>query len=184
MPLTVTATRAKDFPEEIALTVVGLPPNMTAAAKPIAKATNEIQFPLTAAANAPLAGFGVVVIGKGKYQGRDFAVAVAAPLTLVSAFELKAGPLPPLKPGDKAKLKVTAARKGGYAGPIDLELKNLPANVTAAKTPIPAGKDEVEIEVTAAAAAAAGEKADVNVTGTAAGQTAATPAFKVTVVKK
>src|SRR5438034_11816070 len=81
-PLTVTATRAKDFPDDIALTVVGLPPNVTAAAKPIAKATNEVQFPLTAAANVPLTGFGVVVIGKGKYQGRDFAVAVAAPLTL------------------------------------------------------------------------------------------------------
>jgi len=60
----------------------------------------------------------------------------------------------------------------------------LPANVTAPKTPLPAGKNDVEIEVTAAANATAGEKADVNVTGTASGQTAATANFKVTVVKK
>ncbi|MFL5340088.1 MAG: hypothetical protein ACJ8F7_08045 [Gemmataceae bacterium] len=184
IPLTVKVERGKDAGEEVALTVVGLPPNVTAAAKPIAKGASEIQFPLTAAANANYGTYGLAVIGKTKYQGRDFAAVAYVPLTLSPAFELTAGPLPPLKPGDKAKLKVTAIRKGGFAGAIDLELKNLPSNVTAAKTPLPAGKDEVEIEVTAAATAAAAEKADVNVTGTAAGQTAATANFKVTVVKK
>jgi hypothetical protein len=184
IPLTVTATRTKDFAEEIALSVVGLPPNVTASAKPIAKGANEVQISLTAGAAVPTANYGIVVIGKAKHQGKDYATTALAPLTLVLPFELKADQLPPLKPGDKAKLKVKATRKGGFTGPIEVEFKNLPANVTAPKAQIPADKSEAEIEVTAGANAAAGEKTDVNVTGTAAGQSAATPNFTVSVVKK
>jgi hypothetical protein len=179
-----TATRSAGFAEEIAITPVALPPNVTSAPKPVAKATNEIQFPLNAAANAGLGSFPLIFIAKAKVGGKDVSLPVYAPLTLTLPFELSAAAPAPLKPGDKVKLKVTAKRKGGYAGAIDLELKNLPAGVTAPKTPIPAGKDEVEIELTAAAAAAPAEKADVNVTGTASGQTSATPNFKVAVVKK
>src|SRR5262249_25680767 len=144
---------------------------------------NEIQFPITAAANVPLAPFPIIVIGKAKSQNREFAVTTMATLTLVLPFELKVTAPPPLKPGDKAKLKITATRKAGYNGPIELEVKNLPANVTAPKVQIPMGKSEAEIEVTAAANAAAGDKADVNVTGTAAGQTAASANFTLKVEK-
>ncbi|HLW68905.1 MAG TPA: hypothetical protein VKS79_26575 [Gemmataceae bacterium] len=184
--LKVTATRTAGFAEDIGLTVLGLPPNVTAAAKPIAKGTNEIQFPLTAAANVPLGPVSVVISGKAKFQNRDFTVPVAATLNLVLPFELKVDAPQPLKPGDKVRFKVTATRKAGYNGPIDLEVKNLPANVTAPKVQIPMGKNDVEIEVTAAANAAAGDKADVNVTGTAAGQPvpSANFAVKVIVVKK
>src|SRR5262249_47370136 len=143
-PLTVTATRNAGFAEDIALTVLALPPNVTAAAKPIAKGTNEIQFPITAAANVPLAPFPIIVTGKAKAQNREFAVTTMATLTLVLPFELKVTAPPPLKPGDKAKLKITATRKAGYNGPIDLEVKNLPANVTAPKVQIPMSKNEAE----------------------------------------
>lgn len=179
-----TATRSAGFAEEITFAPVALPPNVTSAPKPLAKATNEIQFPLTAAANAGLGSFPLIFIAKAKVGGKDVSFPVYAPLTLTLPFELSAAAAPPLKPGDKVKLKVTAKRKGGYAGAIDLELKNLPAGVTAPKTPIPAGKDEVEIELTAAATAAPAEKADVSVTGTAAGQTVPSANFKVAVVKK
>jgi hypothetical protein len=183
--LTVTATRAAGFAEEIGLTVIALPPNVTVAAKPIAKATNEIQFPLTAAANVPLGPVSVIVIGRTKFQNRDFTVHVASTtLVLVLPFELKADAPPPLNPGDKVKFKVTATRKAGYNGPIDLEVKNLPANVTAAKALIPMGKIDIEVELTAAANAAAGDKADVNVTGAAAGQNIPTANFTLKVVKK
>jgi hypothetical protein len=184
----VTAVRAADFPDEIALTAVALPPNVAAAPKNIAKATNEGHVALTPAVAAVLGSSPVAVIGKGKYQGRDFAV-VAAPiaLTVVLPFELKAEPAElKLAPGGKAKLKVTAVRKGGYEGPIDLELRNLPAGVTTAKASIPTGKTEAELELTAGEKAAAATKADVNALGTApaaANQQAATPNFKVTVAK-
>ena len=87
---------------------------------------------------------------------------------------------------NKIKLKVTAVRKGGYKGPITLEVRNLPANVTATKPTIAENQTEAEIELTAAANAAVGVKADVNVNGTAtalANQQNASRNFGVTVVK-
>jgi len=114
----------------------------------------------------------------------------SAPGALVVAlpFDLKAEPLPvKLLPGAKATLKVTATRKGGYAGPITVEVQKLPANVTAAKGTIAMGQTAVDVEITAAANAVAGDKADVSVLGTATAagnQTAATPNFTVSVGKK
>lgn len=184
IPLKITATRSAGFEEDIALTVVGLPPNVTAAAKPIAKKTTEIQFPLNAAANAPLGSFGILVVGRAKHQNRDYAVVIAAPLTLTLPIEVKVAPPAPLKPGEKVKFKVTVARKGGYAGAVDLEVKNLPANVTAPKVQVAAGKNEAEIELSAAANAAAGDKGDVNVTATASGQAVPSANFPLKVLKK
>jgi len=82
---------------------------------------------------------------------------------------------------------VTALRAGGYQGPIALELRNLPANVAAPKTTIAAGQTTAEIELSAAVNAATGDKADVNILGTAtaaANQQRATANFTVSVPKK
>src|SRR5262249_60655626 len=90
-------------------------------------------------------------------------------------------------PGDRAALKGTATGMAGSQGPIALEVRNLPAKVTAAKTTIEMGKSEVEIEVTAAADAAVGDKADVNVMGTApaaGNQQHTSPNFMLSVMKK
>lgn len=183
-PLIVTATRGAGFTEDIALTVVGLPPNVSAAAKPIAKGTSEIQFPLTAAAAAPLGTFSIAVIGRGKHQNRDYAVSDSVPLALVLPVEVQVTPPAALLPGAKVKFKVAVVRKGGYGGVVDLEVKNLPANVTAAKIQIAAGKNDAEIELTAAANAAAGDKGDVQVTATAAGQPVTSANFALKVIKK
>jgi hypothetical protein len=111
-----------------------------------------------------------------------------APLVVALPFDLKAEPVPvKLLPGGKATLKVTATRKGGYAGPIAVEVRNLPANVTATKPTIAMGQTTAEVEITAAPSAAAGDKPDVNVLGTATAagnQTAATPNFTTSVGKK
>ena len=50
-----------------------------------------------------------------------------------------------------------------------VEIRNLPANVTAPKVTIPENQNQIEVELTAAANAAMGEKTDVNVLGTATG---------------
>lgn len=183
--LTISAARAMGFVDDIALAPVGLPPNVTIAIKPIGKGTNDIQVQLTAAANAPLKKFDLIFRGTSKPGGKDFAYySTPAPLAIVLPFELKVEQSPvKIKPGAKAKIKVSAVRKGGFSGPIDLELKNLPANVTAVKTPIPMGKNEVEIELTVAPTAVAGDKTDVNATGVAAGTTAASPNFTLSVEK-
>src|SRR5205807_7432405 len=114
---------------------------------------------LTPAANAAVGAFPIPVVGKAKVMGKDVTVnAVPASLVVALPFELKVEPAPvKVDIGDKVKIKVTAVRKGGYAGPISLEVRNLPANVTAPKADIAAGQDAVEIEVTAAAAAVPGD---------------------------
>jgi hypothetical protein len=191
VPATVTVTAARDagFTEEIALAPGALPPNVAAALKPIPKGANEVKVTLTPAANAALGSFTFTLSGKAKHEGRDVAgTSAPAPLVVALPFDLKAEPVPvKLLPGGKASLKLTATRKGGYAGPIALEVRNLPANVTATKATIAMGQTAAEVEITAAAGAAAGDKADVNVLGTAmaaGNQTAATPNFTVSVGKK
>ncbi len=189
--LTVTATRQPGFTDAITFNpVVGLPPNVPVpAVKTIAKDQNEAKVAITAAANAPVGQYEFVLTGKTKFQNRDYIVS-SLPVSLVIALpfdlQIEGAPLK-LLPGDKAKLKVTAVRKGGYQGPIALQLRNLPAGVTAPAATIAQGQNMVEVEVTAAANAAAGDKADVNVLGTAsaaANQTNASPNFTVSVGKK
>jgi hypothetical protein len=105
----------------------------------------------------------------------------------VVPFDLKVEPaLLQLAMGAKAKLKVTATRRT-YQGPIAVEVRNLPANVTATKATIAQGQVVAEVEVTAAANAVVGKKADVQVAGiaTAAGNaTRVSPNFTLSVLKK
>ena len=187
MPVTIkiAAAKAMGFDDAITITAVGLPPNVTAALKPLPKGSNEIELQITAAVNAPIGSFNVMFRGAAKSGAKDFAY-YSAPVALNIAlpFDVKVEPaLLSLKPGAKAKVKVTAVRRGSFKGAIDVELKNLPANVTAPKTPIPMDKNEVEIEVTAAPAAVAGDKADVNATGLAGKDAATSPNFTVRIEK-
>ncbi len=188
-PVTVAVTRAPGFTEEVAVSAAGLPPNVAAALKNVAKGQNEAKGQLNVAAPAALGSFPITFVGKAKYHNKDFSVdALPVPLVVALPFDLKVEPAAlKLVPGGKVKLKVTAARKGGYAGPIALEVRNLPANVTAAKAVIPMGQTAAELEIAAAAAAAPASKADVNVLGTAsaaANQQGPSPNFTVTVAKK
>jgi hypothetical protein len=91
-----------------------------------------------------------------------------------------------LKPGEKTKIKISAQRKGGYAGPITLDFRKLPAGVTAGKVMLNADQSTVEVELTAAPTAAPGDTAiDVNGTATALNNLQnASPAVTVRVQKK
>jgi hypothetical protein len=186
--VTVTAKRADGFAEQIDLAPVGLVPNVSAAVKPIPKGANEVQFPLTAAANAGLGPLMVSFRGAAKQAGKDFAY-YSAPATAVVVLpaDVKGEPSPlTLKVGEKAKLKVTVLRRGEYKGPVDVELKNLPANVTAPKVTVAPDKTTAELELTAAANAAVGDKPDVQVVGTATGagnQQSLSPTVVLKVVK-
>jgi hypothetical protein len=185
------AERDPGFAEEIVLLPpTGLPPNVPAPAlKPLAKGQSEVKVPLNLAPKAPLGKFAVTFSGKAKFRNKDYVVA-AAPATLVlgAPFTLKVEPTAlGLKPGGKAKLKVTATRQGGYQGPIAVELRNLPAGVTAPKATIAMGQAMVEVEVSAAANAAAASAKTVNVLGTATALNnlqGASPNFVVSVAKK
>jgi hypothetical protein len=187
--VTVTATRAPGFAEEIALSAAGLPAGVAFVAKNIPKGQNEVKTQVNVPANAPLGSFAVTFVGKAKFQNKDYSVeGTPAPLVVALPFDLKVEPVPvKLAPGDKVKVKVSAVRKGGYQGPIAVEFRNLPANVTAAKATIAMGQTQAEVEVTAAANAAPGDKPDVDVLGTApaaGNQQNASPKVTVSVVKK
>jgi hypothetical protein len=180
--VTITATRDAGFAEEIALTATGQPANVTPALKNFAKGQNEVKAQFTVAANAPLGQFPISFMGSAKLNGHDFSVAAApANLVLSPPFTLAVTPNPlKLAQGGKTKLKATATRKAGYQGPIALEVRNLPANVTATKATIPDGQSEAELEITAAPAAALGNKADVNILGTGK-EPNASPNFTLTI---
>jgi hypothetical protein len=187
--VTITATRQPGFTEEIAITTSPLPANVAAALKNIAKGQNEVKVTLTPAAAAAMGQFPITFTGKAKVQAKEFTVsALPATLNVALPFDLQVAPAPlKVQQGGKAVLKVTAARKGGYAGPITVEVRNLPANVTAAKGTVAMGQNAVDVEITAAPAAAVADKADVNVLGTAtaaANQTNASKNFTVSVTKK
>jgi hypothetical protein len=189
--LTITAQRDAGFTEEIALTPPsGLPPTFKISAlKPIAKGQSEVKVPLGVDAKTPLGQFQVTVSGKAKYKNKEYLVStLPVPLVIARPFDLKVEPAQlKLKPGATAKVRILAVRKGGYQGPIAVELKNLPANVTATKGTMVMGQTALELEISAAANAAAGNKMDVSALGTAtaaANQQNASPNFAVSVEKK
>jgi hypothetical protein len=187
--LTITATKNAGFDEDIVIALVGLPPNVAAPPKNIAKGQTEVKLEVKPAAAAALGTFPLTINGKAKFQAKDFAVnSPPAALVVARPFELTVEPVPvKIGVGEKVKFKVTAARKGGFLGPISLEVRNLPAGVTAPKVEIAMGQPAADIELTAAATAAVGDKADVNVLGTspaAANQQIPTANFTVSVIKK
>jgi hypothetical protein len=79
--LTVTVTRTAGFNGDVALTLTGLPANVTAMPKSIPAGMNEAKVTLTLAANAAVGAFPITVNGKSKHNGRDVAIN-AAPVTL------------------------------------------------------------------------------------------------------
>lgn len=109
-------------------------------------------------------------LGGLPFPPRNLSPEIALAITEAVPFELKAEVAKlTLTPGGKEKLKVTVVRHGKYDGPIAVELKNLPANVTATKGVLAKGQAGIELEVTANAKAAPGEFAGVTVGGTATG---------------
>ncbi|MFN0053946.1 MAG: PPC domain-containing protein [Planctomycetales bacterium] len=169
----VQVVRTGDFAEEIALAVqppppaVGLPGGVTAAVKPIAKGTNEIEIVFSAATAAPLGEFSAVLLGTGK-QGNIIVTQPipALSLSLQAPFTLKpdfAGGN--LAKGGTLKVKVVAERNPAYAGPIVLTFQNLPKGVTAAAATIAPDQKEVEVVLTAAADAAVGKVENVIIQG-------------------
>jgi Bacterial pre-peptidase C-terminal domain len=198
--VTITATRDEGFDDEITLTPpTGLPPNapVPKAIPPIGKGKTETSFTLDLNAKTPMGEYFVLVSAKTKHMGKEL-TGTAPPLMLVlgAPFDLKVDPLPAerekggisLKPGDKVKLKVTAVRKGGYKGPIALDIRKLPPMVTVVgKAMIAADQTTTEIEIAAAPTAPPAEITGVDVLGTATALNNlqnASPAFTVRVQKK
>jgi hypothetical protein len=173
VPLTIHVARAAGFSDEVALAPIGLPVGVTASLKNLAKAQDELHIELAPSLNAPLGTFPISFTGKAKYQNKDYLVtAPPVSLNLEMPFRLRAEPSTvELVSGKKATVRITATRQGGYAGPIRVELRNLPAGVTTPAATIPSDKVETNLELAAAPDAARGTRGDVQLIGiaTAAG---------------
>jgi hypothetical protein len=189
VPLTITAVRTAGCEDEIALSSVGLPPTFTASLKSIPKGKNEVIVDVRAAANASLGHLLVSFAGTAKVKNNEYhtlAQPVSLGLTLPFDLRVEGGHLE-LSPGKKATIRIGVTRKGGYKGPISLEVRNLPAKVTAGKATVSPEQSAAEIEVSAAADAAISNKTDVNVLGVAPAaknQQNSSPSFTIRVTNK
>src|SRR5207244_8411818 len=107
-------------------------------------------------------------LGGLPFPPRNLASEIALAVTEPAPFELKVEGVPKvLTPGGKEKVKVTATRLADYDGPIAVEFKNLPPNVTGGKGVIAKGQTEVVLDLTPAANAPAGDFQGVTISGTA-----------------
>jgi hypothetical protein len=184
--LTVKATRAPGFTDEISLSGVALPPNVEANLKSIPKNQNEIAAELKPGVASSVGKFLISITGKAKYQDKEYVVmAPPAELVLSPPFELNVDPTAIcVTVGEKVKLKVTAVRKPDYDGPIELALANLPQGVTSDKATLGKDKTEIHIELTAKPGAAVKEHVGITVVGTAVGtdnQTHASTELTITI---
>jgi hypothetical protein len=183
--LVVTATRDAGFDGDITLSAAGLPPGVTATPKPIPGNQTEATIDVKLADNVGLGSFAFSIVGRAMQESREFnSTLLPSPLLVTLPFALRVEPNPvPLEAGGKADLNITAVRKGGFAGPIGLEPRNLPAQVTADKATIAAGQTTTTLTLTAAAAAPLGSRGDVDILGTAqpGNQQASSPPFTVRV---
>jgi hypothetical protein len=189
---TVAVERGQGFDGDVALNPPGgLPPGVAPPKLPtIAKGQKEVTFKLDINTKVPPGPYQLTFSGKGKRDGKEFTVA-AMPTTLdviTQPFDLEITPAKvSLAAGDKGKITVKAIRKGGYDGPITVEVKNLPAKVTATKGTIAKGQGAIDLEISAAADAPLGSKMDVQISGmaTALGNvTGNSPNFAVVIEKK
>lgn len=165
--ITVVAQRAAGFNDAITLTPAVLPENVTTTLKTIAAGQSEARGQVTAAAGAALGTNEVVITGKAKQGSREVSMtATPAALTVLAGFTVSVeSATVTLKPGEKAKLKATVTRQRGHDGPIKVQVRNLPAGVTAAEATVAPGQATTEVELAAAADAKPLEKKDVQLAG-------------------
>ncbi len=79
----MTLTRTAGFSGEVALSLAGLPANVTAGPKPIQAKMTEAKVVLTVPGNAKAGAYSITVTGKAKHNGRDYAIsAPVATLTI------------------------------------------------------------------------------------------------------
>lgn len=184
----IRAERTPGFADAIALLPVeGGPPNIKMPKLPaIPKGQDMVKFKVDIPTNVPIGSFPVTFRGQ---TGGALPLAYSEPVPWViarpMALQTDSNNIS-LKPKASTKLKVTAVRQGGYDGPITLQVRNLPANVTAAPATIAAGQTATEITLTAAENAANATKEDVEIVGTAPAannQQAISPRFRVAVVQ-
>lgn len=188
--VTITAKRAEGFNEEIAINPpVGLPANVGAKVTTIPKDKTETKFPLDVNAKAALGEYFLLISGKAKIEKRDVVSDPAVLQLIISPpFDFSAGSKDvKLVPGGKAKINFKVVRKGAFKGPIAVDFKNLPTDVTAEKAMLTAEQTSVDVELTAGAKAAPVERLELEIVAVVTGTPnlfRAAPPVTLTIGKK
>ncbi|MGC4047223.1 MAG: PPC domain-containing protein [Armatimonas sp.] len=180
IPVTVTATRAFGFNEEINLEGINLPPGLTLQGPlKLAPGQNEIQLFAVADANAAPAMVPLRLVGRASVGERTASALleeyskspegnlvrgtrpVPFPVTSVTAapdiIVSLGGEKLELKAGGTAELVVKLTRKAGFTAKVPLILTGLPAGVSATPLEVPENQSEVKLTLKAEANAAVGE---------------------------
>jgi hypothetical protein len=154
----VTVTRRGEAKGPVTVTVTGLPAGVTAEPLTIPENASEGMLILKAAPEAAGATGNLLVTAKlksGKSELQALAPFVPVSLHETPGFILAAEPKQLSLPrGGQAELRVRATRRGGFDEPIEVQLTDLPAGVTADAGRIEPGQTEVKILLRASQAMA------------------------------
>ena len=147
--------KEKELPPGSTVVPVGADPSAPVPLK-LADKQDRIDLQLKLAPTVKIgSNYRIIVVGKAKDGDRESSdVEASAPTetVVVAPFEgLKIEPATPvmLAQGAEATLTVTVTRKGGYDGPIALELKDLPKGVGPMKVEIPAKESKTTVTLKA-----------------------------------
>ncbi len=184
--LKVIAIRAKDYNGPISLEMSNLPQGVKASSFGIASQGKDAEIEITADDAAALGDTSnVQILGSASVGGemRDVKYGKFA-LRVLPVFSLNVQPgTIDLVEGQKGTVKVTAERRT-YKGTINVELRNLPKGVSAAKAEIARDKTSVDIELSADPGTG-GAKAVPHAFGTTnANKSVASAGFNVSVLGK
>ncbi|MDZ4861065.1 MAG: PPC domain-containing protein [Candidatus Hydrogenedentes bacterium] len=188
----------QDFDGPLNLAFEGLPQGMTADFDPIVAGQTVVPVVFSAAADAPLAGGLVDVVGKLAQEGTDVSGSLKQDIVLIygnnkvifqtrrvaklasavceaAPFSIEiAQPKVPLVQNGTMNLKVVTKRNEGFTAPINLRMLWTPAGVGSGTADIAEAGAEAALFLNAGSAAAAGTYR-VAVIGTSSGYTVCTP---------
>jgi hypothetical protein len=156
--VTIKATKANGFDDNITLALDGLPAGVTATAAPIAKGQTQVAIPLAGPGALAEGDYKFRIVGSATFQNQPRRVVLGdVVLRVVKPFEISVAPAGAMNRGAAQKIKFTVARTAA-AGPVAIRLKHIPAGLSLpAEITIPEGQNEVQVDVTAAADAPLGE---------------------------
>lgn len=168
----VTAIR-HGYDGPIHVELINLPRQVRAAREVIDRRKDSVEIDLLADARADtveqrnVQAVGTTTVGPNlRVVSADFTVTVQANATGKQAIAVRVEPREVrLTPGGKAKVKVSVTRRN-YEGPVAVELRDLPNQVTAPRMIIPANQNIMDIELLAGVRAVPGRK-DVQVAASA-----------------
>jgi hypothetical protein len=178
--LKVQTARRGDFKGQIDnLTAVSLPPNAQNAAVAIPADKNDVEIALPLPVTVPVGSYTVALRGnapvpftkdpKGQNKQNVNVYDVSTPVRVIvtDPMSFNMAPAPgTIKKGATLELTVTATRQGGYTGPIQFQLLQLPGGTQAPAVTVPAEANQGKLVITAAATAAPGMFTNVLLRGT------------------